>query len=130
LGYLRETPGAVGIALAVLAACGLAVKVLIPFWRGALTHYWAVMASFCLAVLVFHSVVPTSTEPRKTFMAVPVIVLFAVAGAHWLARWKWTLGAAVVGVFASGTFAIQHRAPGSGAVAAGYVMTHPELSEG
>ena len=43
-----------GIALTVLAACGLAVKAVIPFWRGAVTHYRAVMASFCLAVLVFH----------------------------------------------------------------------------
>ncbi len=128
--YLRETPGAVGIALAVLAACGLAIQALIPFWKGALTNYWAVMASFCLAVLVFHSVVPTSTEPRKAFMAVPVIVLFAVAGARWLARWRWALGAAVVGVLAGGTFAREHSAPTSGTGAAQYLMARPDLRPG
>jgi hypothetical protein len=124
--YFEAIPFTVGIALTVLAICGLAVKALIPFWRGTLTLRWAVIASFCPAVLLFHSVVPTATEPRKAIMAMPMIVLFAVAGARWLARWKWLRGAALVGVLAGGAFAIAHREPTGRTAAAEFVMARPE----
>jgi hypothetical protein len=121
--YASATPATIGIALTALAMLGM----LIPFWKGTITYYWSVLLSFCLAVVVFHAVVPTSAEPRKIFMAVPVMLLFAVAGARWIARWKWLLGAAAVAVLAGGTFAIAHRTPAGWSEAAEYVMAHPEL---
>lgn len=63
------------VALAGIAACWLKRDVL-----------WRTAAAYVVAVIVFHSLVPTSVESRKLFQLVPVIAVFIVAGLDAISR--------------------------------------------
>jgi Dolichyl-phosphate-mannose-protein mannosyltransferase len=127
LEYLQRTPDMVGIVLMVLAACGFLCKVALPLRKRNVTPHWAVIAALFGATLVFHAVVPTTAEPRKNFMALAAIVLFAIAGAEWIAQSKWPSTALIVlAVFASRAFAIAHREPSRFAAAAEYVIARAD----
>jgi hypothetical protein len=69
-----------GYPLTAIALCGVVYG-----WR---THdvFWRTAAAYAVAVLLFHSFVPTSLEQRKVFQLVPVIALFTVSGLDALAR--------------------------------------------
>jgi hypothetical protein len=48
--------------------------------------FWRTAAAYTIAVLLFHSFVPTSLEQRKVFQLVPVVALFLIAGLDAAAR--------------------------------------------
>lgn len=109
-----------GWAIAALALLGIWLQVVHPALRKSVAPFHAVLFALLLAVWFFHSVVPAGVEPRKMVNALPALILFAIAGALWMAerlsafqnsslspRWCSAAVAAVVGVlFAVQTFAI------------------------
>lgn len=128
LEYMKGIPAMTGYALLVLAICGFIWRVVLPIREGRLTVFWAVMTSFVAAVILFHSLVPTTPEPRKEFMMLPGILLFAVAGAQWIARSKPAIAAAImVAAFALGPVSIVQRSPARFASAATYLLSRPDL---
>jgi hypothetical protein len=86
------------------------------------------MASFILAAIIFHAVVPTTVEPRKSFMVLPALLLFAIAGAEWIAKSRPLATAAIVlGAFALGPLAVIYHEPARFASAAEFVLSRPDL---
>ncbi|HYA18969.1 MAG TPA: glycosyltransferase family 39 protein [Bryobacteraceae bacterium] len=77
LGFVAHT---VGWPLAALALCGalLSLRRREPFWTA--------MAIYAAVIVLFHVGVPSSIEPRKIYQIMPVMCLFAVAGADAMAR--------------------------------------------
>jgi hypothetical protein len=95
-------PDLIGIALLLLAACGLFLKVIVPFRKASVQTFWAAMAAYLVSVIVFHAIAPTVSEPRKLVMTVPVLFLFSFAALDWLARkhqWMANIAALAVLVF-------------------------------
>jgi 4-amino-4-deoxy-L-arabinose transferase-like glycosyltransferase len=126
--YLRQAPGMIGFGLLVLVAAGLVWRFALPLRENRLTTYWAVMGSFILAAIVFHAVVPTTAEPRKIFMILPALLLFAIAGAERIAGSRPLATAAIVfGAFAPGPLAVIHHEPARFASAAEYMLSRPDL---
>lgn len=80
LGKLALSLGTVVIALATL---GLWRRLFAE--RPAHRSKWAALAALILAVAVFQSLVPAGREARHLIPALPAAILFAVAGAAWLA---------------------------------------------
>ena len=130
--YVSEFPEVLGIALLVLVLCGLVTKCLLPLYqRRPMDPFWAVMAAFIASVLVFHVVVPTTSEPRKILMTVPAVLLFAAGGVQWIATRFRTSRPVVVllalGLFGALTFTIPHREPSWIPPVAGAVVSRPDL---
>jgi hypothetical protein len=72
-----------GLPLLVLACVGVFVTVVRPFAAGgAVRSLWASNFALVVSVLFFHALVPTSVEPRKIFMSIPSLLMFAAAGLH------------------------------------------------
>lgn len=70
-----------GIPLAILTLVGIFIKVIQPLLgRKRYEVFWMCCVIALIAVLLFHSVVPTSIEPRKMFMSLPFLLFFAAAG--------------------------------------------------
>ncbi|MBI4875737.1 MAG: hypothetical protein HY822_13970, partial [Acidobacteria bacterium] len=108
--YASEFPAAVGIPVALLFVAGVVAKFLLPLWAGRLTRFWAMMAGYVAAVLVFHVLVPTAAEARKSFMALPAALLFVAAGIPRAARGR-LVAALALGAFAVWTFHIPRQDP-------------------
>ncbi len=71
----------IGIPLLVLACVGAFVTVARPFVAGGVVRsLWASNFALVVSVLFFHAIVPTSMEPRKLFMSIPSLLMFAAAG--------------------------------------------------
>jgi hypothetical protein len=78
--------GVLGVALSCLAAAGVVDRALLPLFRREASCYWVAMAVYGASIIAFHTLVPTSIEPRKIYQIVPVVCLFVLAGADALAR--------------------------------------------
>lgn len=74
-----------GPALICLAALGVFAKLLLPLRKGTVSSLAAVMFSLIAADWLFHSAVPAGVEDRKLIIAIPAVILFALAGTFWLA---------------------------------------------
>jgi len=75
-----------GIALLLPAILGLWTKVICPWRSGRVSAEWAALAGVALVTLLLHCIVPASIEPRFMVTLMPSLLLFAAAGADWLAR--------------------------------------------
>lgn len=73
-----------GPALTVLAAVGLAQRVILPYWRKTLEPFWAAAAGMVLAFFL-SGLAPLPLEPRYHIAAMAGIVLFAGAGVYGIA---------------------------------------------
>jgi Dolichyl-phosphate-mannose-protein mannosyltransferase len=92
-------PEALGIALLLLAACGIILQVILPIRKGSLQPFWAIMAAYVASVIVFHAIAPTIAETRKLVMAIPVFVLFSFAALDWVAQKRaWTANGVALGL--------------------------------
>lgn len=78
--HLRMVAQIYGYPLTVIALAGLAVC-----WRTR-DVLWRTASAYAAVVIVFHTFVPTSVEPRKIFQMVPVLALFLVAGIDAISR--------------------------------------------
>lgn len=77
----------VGPILAVITGLGVVTSVLLPLLKTRRCPAGpAVMFALIVGDWLFHSIVPAGVEDRKMIMAVPALVLFLVAGAHWMAQ--------------------------------------------
>lgn len=83
--YLLKLYTATGIALALLSALGLTVKLSASNSTDKKSGMWAALSALLVSVVLFHMVVPCGYEARHLIPALPAIVIFAVAGADWLA---------------------------------------------
>jgi hypothetical protein len=76
----------VGIMGIPLFLFGLAGLVWLIRSRAARTDsFWACLLTLACSVYLFHVILPVAIEPRYHFMALPAFVLFAAAGAQWMA---------------------------------------------
>lgn len=127
-----------GPILSAIAAVGIGVTVIIPFFRKAVQADWAVMAGLIFGVWIFHVIVPAGIEPRKMIVAVPALILFLFAGGEWLAArlplglrlapWRPALLALLLGaIFFSQTFAIPREPHYGFTEAAEFITNSPQL---
>ena len=76
-----------GLPLYAVMWIGLADRVIAPaFRRSRIDPFWSTLALYGLGIVVFHSLVPTSYEPRKIYQIAPVLCALLAAGLDWLAR--------------------------------------------
>lgn len=75
---------ALGIALIALAVVGLAVRLIGPARKNELSGKWAAATALMFSVLLLQPLIPCGLEPRHLVMALPPILMFAIAGAAWL----------------------------------------------
>jgi len=75
-----------GVPLTVIAVAGFVDRALMPWLRRQEEPFWVVMAVYGAAVVIFHTAVPTSIEPRKIYQLAPVVCLFVPAGLSAIAR--------------------------------------------
>jgi hypothetical protein len=99
-----------GWGLTPLVLLGIAVTIVIPYFKKSVDPEWATMFALIPAAWIFHSIVPAGVESRKLIIAVPAMILFLFAGGSWLAsrlRWNpaWIATAALV-IFGIQKFAI------------------------
>lgn len=115
--FLKVLGGFMGPVLTAVAVVGIAVTVVVPFFRGSVEAFWAVMLALIFGVWAFHVLIPAGIESRKMIVAIPALILFLFAGTKWiadripvgvrLARWRpAALMALLAVVFAFQTFAI------------------------
>ncbi len=115
--FLRLFPQILGPVLLAMMLAGIVACVLVPSFRRGVRPEWATLFALLLAVWVFHSIVPAGVEDRKLIIAVPAMVLFALAGAVWAAdripsttpgfRWRYVaVGGVAATSFFVGTFQI------------------------
>lgn len=84
LDVLWHTAGPLFFLFAIV---GIAVKILVPWWRGrVVTGPYASMFALLVAVTVFHSVVPVTIESRRMVMDFPGLLIFIPAGIFWTSR--------------------------------------------
>ncbi len=76
----------VGWGTAPLVLLGIAVTIVIPYFKKNVDPEWATMFALIPAAWIFHSIVPAGVESRKLIIAVPAMILFLFAGGFWLAR--------------------------------------------
>ena len=94
-------PELTGIALLLLAVCGLFLNVIFPLRKASVQTFWAVMAAYLVSVMIFHAIAPTVAEPRKIVMTIPVLVLFSFAALDWIARKReWMANGVVLALLA------------------------------
>jgi hypothetical protein len=84
--HLEFVIGILGVPVSCFAVIGLIDCALIPLVRRKGSVYWTAWAVYAASIVVFHTLVPTSIEPRKIYQIVPVVGLFVVAGAEAIAR--------------------------------------------
>ena len=127
-------PDLIGIALLLLAACGLFLKVIVPLRKVGVQTFWAAMAAYLVSVIVFHAIAPTVTEPRKVVMIIPVLLLFSFAALDWLARKRqWMangVALAVLVFFTVRTFYAAGQPADAFAEPAQALLSHGELEHG
>lgn len=75
---------ALGIGLLTLTIVGLAVRFIAPARRNELPGKWAAAAALMFSVLLLQPLIPCGLEPRHLVMALPPMMMFAIAGAAWL----------------------------------------------
>jgi hypothetical protein len=124
-------PGALGVVLFVLAACGLCLKVILPLRTRSMQNYWAAMAAYVVSVIVFHAIAPTIAETRKIVMTIPVLVLFSFAALEWIAqKRRWVangVALALLTFFTVRTFYATPQPADAFAEAAQALLSHAEL---
>ncbi len=136
--FLLITVGIIGLALSLLLAIGIVIKVLLPFSRARVESGAAVMFALLIADWVFHSLVPAGVEDRKMIIAVPALILFIFAGGFWVAdrlplagrlmeHRKSLVAAAAALCFAVQTFAIPREKHYGYMEAARFITSNPEL---
>lgn len=72
-------------ALLVLATIGLVVRVVRPVLAKQVEAKWATVGAFLISVYVFHCVAPAGIEARFLIPIFPPLLMFAAAGAAYLA---------------------------------------------
>ena len=136
--FLRVMVQIVGPAVAVLAALGVLVQVVLPAFKRAIAASPAAFFSLIVADWLFHSLVPAGVEDRKLIIAVPALILFAISGGVWLAYrlpapaslrpWRPALVLLLAGLlFSFRTFAIPHEQHFGFIEAARYITSRPDL---
>jgi hypothetical protein len=124
-------PDLIGVALLLLAACGLFLKVIFPLRKAGVQTFWAAMAAYLVSVMVFHAIAPTVTEPRKVVMIIPVLLLFSFATLDWLAQKRqWMangVALAVLVFFSVRTFYAAAQPADAFAEPAQALLSHAEL---
>jgi hypothetical protein len=85
LEFVRLFPEILGPVLLGLMLVGIGACVVAPYVRRSVCPEWGGLFALLLAVWVFHSVIPAGVEDRKLIIGVPAMLLFALAGAVWLA---------------------------------------------
>lgn len=75
---------ALGFALLALVVIGLAARLIAPARQKELSGKWAAAAALMFSVLLLQPLVPCGLEPRHLVMALPPMLMFAIAGAAWL----------------------------------------------
>jgi hypothetical protein len=115
--FMRLFPQILGPVLLTAMLIGIAACVVAPSLRQAVRPEWAALFALLLAVWAFHSIIPAGVEDRKLIIAVPAMILFALAGLVWAAdrfpstvpgyRWRYLAMCAFAGItFFVGTFQI------------------------
>ena len=89
-----------GIAFAILICAGLFRKILQPAWSA--------LAAAAVGVYLFQSAIPAGLEPRFLAPAVPLLIPFVFAGAHW-SRWPRLALTGAATLFAIQTFTIPQK---------------------
>jgi len=74
---------AVGIAALALAAIGVAVRLIGPAKAGDTQGKWAATGALMFSVFALQPLIPCGFEPRHLVMALPPLIMFAIAGAAW-----------------------------------------------
>lgn len=98
-----------GVPMTLIAVAGLIGFAIVPLIRRQAESYWVVMASYAIMILLFHSMVPTSIEPRKIYQIAPVLSLFVAAGVVWISKVRKSVPmsawcAAAAAIFFAGSF--------------------------
>jgi hypothetical protein len=99
--YAGKLGHALGWVIVPLMFLGLWVKLRKP---GPTPGRWAAVGALLASVPVFQSIAPVGLEARHLIPALPAALMFAVAGAHWMAERfaaRWSLAAIAVVAFAS-----------------------------
>jgi 4-amino-4-deoxy-L-arabinose transferase-like glycosyltransferase len=120
-----------GWGLTPLVLLGIAVTVVVPYFKKKVDPDWATMFALIPAAWIFHSIVPAGIESRKLIIAIPAMILFLCAGSLWLARrfqWKPLLVAvAIVAIFGIQKFSIPTEIHFGYTEAARFVQELPDL---
>lgn len=76
-----------GIVVAALAALGIGVTCIVPWFRGVqVSGFWASMTAMVAATWAFHVLVPAGIDARKMILGLPELLLLAGAGGFWIAQ--------------------------------------------
>jgi hypothetical protein len=121
-----------GWALAPLLLIGIAITVVVPFFKKKkVGAEWATLAGLVFAAWFFHAIVPAGVESRKLIIAIPALILFLFAGGAWVARklrWNPAIVAVIaIGVFGLQTFSIPTEIHYGYSDAANFIREHPDF---
>jgi hypothetical protein len=120
-----------GWGLAPLILLGVAVTVVVPYFKKSVDPESATMFALIPAAWIFHSIVPAGVEGRKLIIAVPAMILFLFAGGWWLARrLRWNpaiIAAAAILVFGFQRFTIPTEIHYGYTEAARFIHEHQDL---
>jgi Dolichyl-phosphate-mannose-protein mannosyltransferase len=120
-----------GWGLAPLLLIGIAVTVVVPFFRSKVRPEWACLAGLVFAAWIFHAIVPAGVESRKLIIAIPALILFLFAGIEWFAeKLHWNRGVIAfiaLAVFAFQKFSIPAEIHYGYSNAASYIQHRPDF---
>jgi hypothetical protein len=78
--HVRFVASILGIPILLLATLGAIATIVVPKRRNPRqSSFWSTMLIYGVLVILFHTVVPTSFEPRKVYQIAPVVCLFVAA---------------------------------------------------
>ncbi len=77
-----------GPLISVVIAFGIWEKLIKPWPRHAVDPKWATMGGLLISVFILHILIPSSMEERNLIAAVPVLLMFFLAGCTWIVERK------------------------------------------
>jgi hypothetical protein len=109
-GYAPVFVNLLGWGLTPLVLVGLAITIVVPYFKKNVEPAWAATFALIPAAWIFHSVVPVGVEDRKMIIAVPAMIALLFAGGFWVARrFQWNpaiVAAAAILIFALQQFSL------------------------
>ena len=84
--YPKKLVLAVGVGLAIIALMGLLIKLFSRANTNPPSALWSAAGALLFGVLFLHVLVPCGLEPRHLVPALPVLVMFLIAGTDCLAQ--------------------------------------------
>lgn len=74
---------AIGIGVLALTVIGVIVRLILPAKAGNAEGKWAAAGALMFSVFALQPLIPCGLEPRHLVMALPPVIMFAIAGAAW-----------------------------------------------